>query len=250
MANALLTPRAECPGAHARLPVYVTTLGLIGSGQIGSTVARLAVDAGHDVVLSNSRGPETLAELVAELGPRARAASCADAAALGDLVLVSIPLLGYPSLPAAPFAGKTVLDTGNYYPQRDGRIEALDSGSLTDSEYLARHLPGARVVKVFNNIFYKHLQNLARPAGTGSSITGDRTYLPIAGDDAGAKLSVVEFLDSIGYGADDTGPLADGWRQQPGSPVYGAPYGEFENEKGTPADAAVIRAALSAAVRM
>lgn len=208
-------------------------------------MARLAVDAGHDVVLSNSRGPETLAHLAAELGPRARAASCAEAAAAGDLVLVSIPLLGYPSLPPASFAGKTVLDTGNYYPQRDGRIEALDSGSLTDSEYLARQLPGARVVKVFNNIFYKHLQNLARPAGTA-----DRTYLPIAGDDAGGKLSVVEFLDSIGYGADDAGPLADGWRQQPGTPVYGAPYGEFENEKGTPADAGVIRAALAAATRM
>ena len=115
----------------------------------------------------------------------------------------------------------------------------------TDSEYLARQLPGARVVKVFNNIFYKHLQNLARPAGAA-----DRTYLPIAGDDAEAKLSVVEFLDSIGYGADDAGPLADGWRQQPGTPVYGAPYGEFENEKGTPADAGVIRAALAAAIRM
>jgi hypothetical protein len=165
-------------------------------------------------------------------------------------VLVSIPLLAYPTLPAASFAGKTVLDTGNYYPQRDGRIDALDSRSLTDSEHLARHLPGARVVKVFNNIFFKHLQNLARPAGAGSSGTGDRTYLPIAGDDAGAKLSVVEFLDSIGYGADDAGPLADGWRQQPGTPVYGAPYGEFENEKGTPADAAVIRAALAAATRM
>ena len=228
----------------------MTTLGLIGSGRIGSTVARLAVDAGHDVVLSNSRGPETLTDLVTELGPRARAASGAEATAAGDLVLVSIPLLAYPTLPAASFAGKTVLDTGNYYQQRDGQIASLDSGELTGSEYLARHLPGARVVKVFNNIFYKHLQNLARPAGAGSSGTGDRTYLPIAGDDAGAKLSVVEFLDSIGYGADDAGPLADGWRQQPGTPVYGAPYGEFENEKGTPADAAVIRAALAAATRM
>ncbi|MDX6420988.1 MAG: 8-hydroxy-5-deazaflavin:NADPH oxidoreductase [Trebonia sp.] len=213
-------------------------------------MARLAVDAGYDVVLSNSRGPGTLADLVAELGPRARAASGAEAAAIGDLVLVSIPLRGYPSLPAPSFVGKIVLDTGNYYPERDGRIEALDSGSLTDSEHLAQHLPGARVVKVFNNIFFKHLQNLARPAGAGSSGTGDRTYLPIAGDDAGAKLSVVEFLDSIGYGADDGGPLADGWRQQPGTPVYGAPYGEFENEKGAPADAAVIRAALAAATRM
>jgi 8-hydroxy-5-deazaflavin:NADPH oxidoreductase len=223
----------------------MTTLGVIGSGRIGSTVARLAVDAGHDVVLSNSRGPETLAELVAELGPRARAATGAAAAAAGDLVLVSVPLLAYPSLPAASFDGKTVLDTGNYYPQRDGHIKALDAGSLTDSEYLGQFLPGARVVKVFNNIFFKHLQNLARAAGAA-----DRTSLPIAGDSAVAKLSVVGLLDSIGYGAVDGGPLIDGWRQQPGTPVYGAPYGEFENEKGTPADAAVIRAALAAATRM
>jgi 8-hydroxy-5-deazaflavin:NADPH oxidoreductase len=223
----------------------MTTLGVIGSGRIGSTVARLAVDAGHDVVLSNSRGPETLAELVAELGPRARAATGAEAAAAGDLVLVSVPLLAYPSLPAASFAGQAVLDTGNYYPQRDGHIAALDAGSLTDSEYLGQFLPGTRVVKVFNNIFFKHLQNLARAAGAA-----DRTYLPIAGDSAEAKLSVVDFLDSIGYGAVDGGPLIDGWRQQPGTPAYGPPYGEFENEKGTPADAAVIRAALAAATRM
>jgi 8-hydroxy-5-deazaflavin:NADPH oxidoreductase len=250
LTNAVLTSRPECHGGHARLPVYVTTLGLIGSGRIGGTVARLAVDAGYDVVLSNSRGPETLAELVAELGPRARAATGTEAAAAGDLVLVSIPLLAYPSLPAASFVGKTVLDTGNYYPQRDGRIEALDAGSLTDSEYLGQSLPGARVVKVFNNIFFKHLQHLARPASTGSPSTGDRTYLPIASDSAEAKLSVVDFLDAIGYGAVDGGPLIDGWRQQPGTPVYGAPYGAFENEKGTPADAAVIRAALAAATRM
>ncbi|HEY6495612.1 MAG TPA: NAD(P)-binding domain-containing protein [Trebonia sp.] len=228
----------------------MTTLGLIGSGMIGSTVARLAVDAGHDVVLSNSRGPETLAELVAELGSRARAASGAEAAAAGDLVLVSVPLLAYPALPAAALARKIVMDTGNYYPERDGRIAALDDRSLTDSEYLLQQVPGARIVKVFNNIFYKHLQNLARPAGAGSSSTGDRTYLPIAGDDAGAKVAVVEFLDSIGYGAVDDGGLADGWRQQPGTPAYGPPYGEFENEKGTPAGAATIRAALAAATRM
>jgi 8-hydroxy-5-deazaflavin:NADPH oxidoreductase len=208
-------------------------------------VARLAVDAGHDVVLSNSRGPETLAELVAELGPRARAATGAEAAAAGDLVLVTVPLLAYPSLPAAALAGKTVLDTGNYYPQRDGQITGHDNGTLTDSGYLAQHLPGARVVKVFNNIFFKHLLNLARPAGAA-----DRSYLPIAGDNAGAKADVVAFLDSIGYGAVDDGSLADSWRQQPGTPVYGTPYGEFENEKGTPADAAVVREALAAATRM
>jgi predicted dinucleotide-binding enzyme len=222
----------------------MTTLGLIGSGRIGSTVARLAVDAGHDVVLSNSRGPETLQDLVAELGPRARAAAAAEAAE-EDLVLVSIPVLACTALPAAALAGKTVLDTGNYYPERDGQIAALNDRSLTDSEYLAQLIPGAHVVKVFNNIFFKHLLNLARPSGAP-----DRTYLPIAGDDAGAKAAATEFLDSIGYGTVDDGALADGWRQQPGTPVYGTPYGEFANEKGTPADAAVIRAALAAATRM
>ena len=119
------------PGVDAGLVVNMTTLGLIGSGRIGSTVARLAVDAGHDVVLSNSRGPETLADLVAELGPRARAGSGAEAAAAGDLVLVSTPLSAYASLPAAALDGKTVLDTGNYYPQRDGQIAPLDAGELT-----------------------------------------------------------------------------------------------------------------------
>ena len=225
-----------------RVGVNMTTLGLIGSGRIGSTVARLAVDAGHDVVLSNSRGPETLADLVAELGPRARAATGAEAATAGALVLVSTPLSAYPSLPAAALVGKTVLDTGNYYPQRDGQIPLLDSGELTGSEYLARHLPGARVVKVFNNIFFKHLLNLARPADAA-----DRSFLPIAGDHG--KAAATEFLDSIGYGAVDSGSLAKGWRQQPGTPVYGTPYGSFGNERGTPADADVIRSALAAATR-
>lgn len=233
------------PGGRAPLARSMTTLGLIGSGLIGSTVARLAVDAGFDVVLSNSRGPETLAELATELGPRAHAASGAEAAAAGDLVLVSVPLLAYPLLPAAALAGKTVLDTGNYYPQRDGQIPALDERSLTETEYLAQHLRDARVVKVFNNIFFKHLQNLARPADAA-----DRSYLPVAADDADAKVSVVAFLDAIGYGAVDDGTLAESWRQQPGTPVYGSPYGEFENEKGTPAGADVIRAALAAATRM
>jgi len=231
--------------AWLELPVNMTTLGLIGSGSIGGTVAKLATVAGYDVVLSNSRGPSTLAGLVAELGPRARAASGAEAAAAGDLVLVSVPVLAYPSLPAAALAGKTVLDTGNYYPARDGQIASLDDRELTSSEYLAQLIPGASVVKVFNNIFFKHLQNLARPAGAG-----DRSALPISGDDAGAEESVTAFLNSIGYGAVDNGPLAESWRQEPGTPVYGTPYGDFDNEKGTPANAAVIWAALAAATRM
>jgi 8-hydroxy-5-deazaflavin:NADPH oxidoreductase len=221
----------------------MTTLGTIGSGMIGGTVARLAVNAGHDVVLSNSRGPETLADLATELGPRAGAATPAEAATC-DLVLVSVPVKAYPTLPAAALAGKIVLDTGNYYPQRDGQVAALDARELIDSEYLARQLPGARVVKVFNNIFFKHLLNLARPARAA-----DRSALPIAGDDPAAKAAVTAFLDSIGYDSVDVGALADGWRYTPGTPAYGTPYGDFDNEKGTPADAATIRAALGAATR-
>ena len=221
----------------------MTTVGFIGSGMIGGTVARLSVAAGYDVVLSNSRGPETLKDLVAELGPRASAATADEAAAAGDLVVVSVPLHACPHL-AGPLAGRTVLDTGNYYPQRDNQIPELDSGKLTSSEWLQNQLPGAAVVKVFNNIFFKHLGSLARPAGAAG-----RTYLPIAGDDAAAKAAVTGFLDTIGYGAVDAGTLAGSWRQEPGTPVYGAPYGPFENETGTPADAAVIRAALAAATR-
>jgi hypothetical protein len=211
---------------------------------IGGTLAALAVDAGYEVVLSNSRGPETLQDLAAGLGPRCRPATWEEAASAGDLVVVSTPVKVYPSLPAAPFAGKVVMDTGNYYPERDGQLAELDSGALTSSELLARQLPGASVVKVFNNIFFKHLLNLARPAGSA-----DRSYLPIAGDDTAAKAAVTEFLDSIGYGAVDAGTLADGWRYQPGTPAYGPPYGTFDNEKGTPAGAEVIRAALAEATR-
>jgi predicted dinucleotide-binding enzyme len=211
---------------------------------IGSTVAKLAIDAGYDVVLSNSRGPETLGELCAELGPQAQAAHGAECAEASDLVVVAVPVKAYFGLPAAALRGKVVMDTGNYYPERDGQLPELDSGSLTSSELLARQLPGAEVVKVFNNIFFKHLLNLARPAGAA-----DRSYLPIAGDDAAAKAAVTEFLDSIGYGAVDAGTLADGWRMQPGTPAYGPPYGSFDNEKGTPASEAVIRAALAAATR-
>jgi hypothetical protein len=211
---------------------------------IGGTLATLAVDAGYQVVLSNSRGPETLQDLAAGLGPLCRPATCAEAAEAGDLLVVSTPVKAYAGLPAAPFAGKLVMDTGNYYHERDGEIEELDRGALTSSELLARQLPEASVVKVFNNIFFKHLLNLARPAGAA-----DRSYLPVAGDSAAAKAAVTEFLDSIGYGAVDAGALADGWRQQPGTPAYGPPYGSFDNEKGTPASAEAIRAALAQATR-
>jgi predicted dinucleotide-binding enzyme len=218
-------------------------IGLIGSGHIGSTVARLAVDAGHEVVLSNSRGPDTLAYVIEGLGPLARAATPREAAAVGEIVVISVPVKAVTAMPATELDGKVVIDTGNYYPQRDGRIRELDDG-LAHSAYLARHVPGAQVVKAFNNIFFKHLLNLARPVGAA-----DQTYLPIAGDDAAAKQTVTSFLDSIGYGVVDAGTLADSWRQQPHTPVYGAPYGQTGDEKGLTASEALIRSALSWAVQ-
>src|SRR5580698_10107734 len=138
----------------------MTTVVFIGSGQLGSTIARLAIEAGHQVVLSNSRGPETLADLAAELGPRASAATSGEAAAAGDLVVVTVPVKAFPDLPAAPLAGKTVIDTCNYAPGRDGHILELDDKAVTSSELLLRYLPGAVVVKAFNNINYKHLLSL------------------------------------------------------------------------------------------
>ncbi|MCD0480851.1 NADPH-dependent F420 reductase [Streptacidiphilus sp. ASG 303] len=227
----------------------MTTLGLIGSGNIGGTLARLAVDAGLDVVLSNSRGPETLADLVAELGPRARAATPAEAAAAGDWVVVTVPLKAYGAMPREELAGRTVIDTTNYYPERDGRIEELDSGSTTASELVQRHLDGSHVVKAFNNIYFRHLGSLARPSGAA-----DRTALPIAGDDADARKRVADLLDVLGFDTVDAGPLAEGWRFEPGTPAYGLPYLvdpslPFTEDPGSPADAASVRAALEAARR-
>ena len=226
------------------------TLGLIGSGHIGSTVARLAVAAGYQVVLSNSRGPATLADLVAELGPSARAATPVEAAEAGDLVVVTVPLRAYPQVPVDPLRGKIVIDTNNYYPERDGRFEALDNGSDTVSGLLQKHLPQSTVVKAFNNIYYKHLQALARAAGSA-----DRSALPIAGDSAEAKAAVTAFLDSLGYDTVDGGTLADSWRFERDMPAYGViyfgppPAGGAGIPDGTPTPAAKIRDALAQARR-
>ncbi len=228
----------------------VQTIGLIGSGNIGSTVARLAVAAGYDVVLSNSRGPETLAALVSELGPRARAATPAEAAAAGELVVVTVPLRAYRSVPVEPLAGKVVIDTNNYYPERDGRIAELDSGAATVSGLLQQHLGSARVVKAFNNIYFKHLASLGRPAGAA-----DRSALAIAGDDAAAKAVVTAFLDAIGYDTVDAGGLAESWRFERDMPAYGLIYfskmpapGEPWPD-GAPTAASKVQAALAAGQR-
>jgi len=159
-------------------------------------------------------------------------------------VLVSVPVKAFGDIPAKPLAGKPVMDTGNYYPQRDGYLAELDLGALTSSALLQRYLPHAQVVKVFNNIFFRHLGSLARPHGAQ-----DRSALPIAADSAAAKAAVTAYLDSIGYGAVDAGALADSWRQEPGTPAYGTPYGPFSDEAGTPASAARIHADLIGAHR-
>ncbi|GAA3267381.1 NAD(P)-binding domain-containing protein [Dactylosporangium vinaceum] len=216
----------------------MTTIGLIGSGNIGSTVAKLAVDAGYDVVLSNSRGPETLADLVAALGPKARAARPAEAAAAGDIVVVTVPLKAYRDVPAEPLAGKVVIDTNNYYPERDGQIAELDAGTATTSGLLQEHLGTAKVVKGFNNIYFKHLAEQGRPSGAA-----DRAALPIFGDAPDAKRAVTEFLDTIGFDAVDGGPLADSWRSERDTPVYVQPYSDAQ------ADTASVRARLAEAKR-
>jgi 8-hydroxy-5-deazaflavin:NADPH oxidoreductase len=190
-------------------------IGLIGAGRIGSTLARLAVDHGHDVLLSNSRGPDTLREAAERLGTRAIAVTPAVAAASADIVMVSIPLKNYRNVPAAQLAGKTVIDTNNYYPQRDGRIPQLDDGSTTSSELLAAHLPTSKIVKAFNTILFSDLASQGEPAGTPG-----RRALPIAGDDAGARQDVAALIDQFGFDVIDAGALAEGRRFQPGTAAY------------------------------
>lgn len=196
-----------------------TTLGIIGTGMVGVGVARRAVDAGLDVVLSNSRGPETLAGLVAELGRRARAATAAEAASAGHLVIASVPLAAHEQLPRAELVGKTVIDPMNYAPNPDWRVPALDSNELTSSELVQRHLAGARVVKALHCIGPQQLLNLFRPAGAP-----ERTALPLSGDDPDAKEEVADLLDVLGFDAVDLGPLADSWRSEPNTPLYAIPY--------------------------
>lgn len=194
----------------------ITTIGLIGAGHIGSQVARAAVQHGHQVVLSNSRGPETLTDLVAELGDAARAGTTDDAARDGDIVVVTIPFHAYEQVPVEPLVGKTVIDTNNYYPQRDGHVPALDDGSDTSSGILQAHLPGSHVVKAFNHIPSADITEHARPAGAP-----DRRALVVAGDAADPKATVAAFLDELGFDVVDAGPLAESWRIEPGTPGYG-----------------------------
>lgn len=194
----------------------MTTIGFIGSGHIGGTLARLAVEHGHAAVVSNSRGPHTLVDLVADLGDGARAGTADEAAADGDVVVVTVPFKAYRDVPAAPLAGKVVIDTNNYYWERDGHVAELDEGATTSAELLADHLEGARVVKAFNHITSADLGSRGTPAGTPG-----RRALAIAGDDAEAKAVVAGLIDRWGFDVVDAGPLAEGWRFQRDMPAYG-----------------------------
>lgn len=211
----------------------MTTIGLIGSGHIGTAIARQAVAHGYDVVLSNSRGPETLAELVVELGERARAATSTEAAEAGDVVVVTIPFKNVSAVPVEPLAGKVVVDTNNYYFERDGHVADLDEGRTTVSEVLADHLGSARVVKAFNVIAAAQIDTAATPADTPH-----RRALPIVGDDPEAKQVVTDLIDELGFDVVDGGPLAEGWRFDRDQPAYGAEL-----------DAEQLREALARATR-
>ncbi|UPZ26499.1 NADPH-dependent F420 reductase [Streptomyces sp. LRE541] len=191
------------------------TLGIIGSGNIGSAVARLAVAADIDVVIANSRGPQSLKDLIEELGPRAIAGTVEEAACAGEATVLSVPLTAYRDLPAGLLTGRTVLDTGNYYPYRDGRIAALDSEAMTTAELEQQLLPGVLLVKAFNNILAHHIPQLARPAGAP-----DRSALPVAGDDRGAKARAADLIGRLGFEAVDAGTLDESWRFEPEAGAY------------------------------
>lgn len=191
-------------------------IGIIGAGNIGGALARHFASGGHEVAVSNSRGADTLRDLVAELGEGAAAVSPQEAAEFGDIVIVSVPFGRYLELPRDGVAGKVVIDTNNYYPSRDGQFQELDSGRTTSSELLQEHMRGSRVVKAFNGIPAANLRDSGRPGGDS-----ERIGIPISGDDAGAKGAVADLIDEIGFDAVDAGTLAEGGRRhQPGTPAY------------------------------
>ncbi|MET0975902.1 MAG: NAD(P)-binding domain-containing protein [Leifsonia sp.] len=196
----------------------MTTIGIIGAGHIGSQVARAAITAGHDVVIANSRGPETLTDLVAELGPRATAATASDAAAAGDVVVVTVPFKAYGSIPVEPLVGKIVIDTNNYYFERDGHVPAIDEGRDTVSGMLQKHLPESRVAKGFNHIRASDITTDGKPAGTA-----DRRALATSSDFPDAAQFVADLYDQFGFDTVDIGPLSESWRVERDQPAYVVP---------------------------
>ena len=211
-------------------------IGIIGAGHIGGTLTRRLAALGHDVAVANSRGPETLAGLSAETG--AHVTTVEDVVKGKDVVIVAIPMKSITELPngllRSAAARTVVVETGNYYPQRDGHIDAIEAG-MTESRWVAEQL-GRPVVKAFNTIHAKHLLERGRPAGDPQ-----RMAVTIAGDESAAKAVVLQLIEELGFDGVDAGRLDESWRQQPGTPVYGAALGaeasrralaEARNERG------------------
>lgn len=228
----------------------MTTLGIIGTGQIGSAVARLAVAAGVPTVVANSRGPHTLGTLVDELGAGVRAGSVEEASAQ-EIVVLAIPFTEHDAIDPAPLRGKTLVDPTNYYPYRDGRIAELDANDVAASELVQRSYPDAHVVKAFSNINAPHIPQLARPSGSS-----ERTTLPVASDSASAAIEAIDLLDRLGFDGLHTGRLADSWRFEPEAAAYTKIYladPTVEDEmtaRAAPADEATVRTALGRATRV
>jgi predicted dinucleotide-binding enzyme len=191
-------------------------IGVVGSGNIGANAAKLFANVGHEVAVSNSRGPESLRSLADEIGPRARAATVGEAADFGDVVLVAMPFFAYETLPADRLSGRVVVDAMNYYAGRDGEIEF---NGLSSSEAVARHLPGSRVVKAFNTMYYETLRAEGRPSAPAE----ERLVLFVAGDIEEAKSVVSRLVEEVGFTPVDTGSLSEGRKQEPGSPIYNVP---------------------------
>jgi predicted dinucleotide-binding enzyme len=208
-------------------------IGIIGAGMIGETLARRLGQLGHQVAIANSRGPETLRDLASHVG--ATAMTALEAARSGEIVVITIPERAVPELPRDLFAGVpahvVVIDTGNYYPTRDGRIPAIEQGQ-PESAWVAQQI-GRPVIKAFNNIFFKSLLENGGPKGTP-----DRIALPVAGDPFEARAEVLRLVDELGFDPVDAGGLEESWRQQPGTPCYTQDY-----------PAVQLKAALAAAVR-
>ncbi len=192
-------------------------IGIIGAGNIGGNAAKLFAKAGHEITIANSRGPETLTDLINEIGENAKAVTVKEAADFGEIVFVSIPFGGISEIPSESLEGKIVIDSNNYYPDRDGQIAELDSGEKTSSENLQEHLKGATIVKAFNTIWFEHLKT----QGNKELSLEERRVIFVAGDDDGAKKTVSNLIEEIGFAPYDTGSLRFGGKtQEPNTAIY------------------------------
>ena len=195
----------------------MTTIGIIGAGEVGSQLARAAIAHGYQIVIANSRGPETLRDLISGLGPSARAATASKAAEAGEFVIVAAPLKVVNTLPVQQLAGKIVLDTNNYMPWRDGRFPVIDSGEKTVHELRQEQLPTSKVAKAFSHIQAPRLLTSARPAGTPG-----RHALSVSSDHPDAVELVTRLYDEFGFDTVDNSPLSESWRSGPGQPAWNA----------------------------